>query len=718
MNLLGQRLDTLAQVYNSTQQIDSGIISKVNEDFETLDSLYDERFVERDESITRITEVIYVLNNIYLLHELDVLTDSVEEETTAFMSSLNELGEILQGIGSRNSSGTALINSTNTLTEINTAAPGQEQDAEKEVVSAMMNFGIIEDIWNGATGAIGSVFGGVVKYGEKLFKKLGGNPAKLEEWGKKIVGQKIVIASKVLKIFNEEGTAIVTEVSGKWMGLMDAIVNQNNKTLNKLADQIDAATNTDFTGKLAKEYNEYFKKAQQPIQESYRYSMKALQLTSDIGHETLDVLEKFGKYLLLSSKGFPGLITLKENSLAQSGAMLQISESVIQKALARLIKDAYKSNKGINILARFKSAKINMDDKTNTYILELTDGKVRASHSFMFNVLFDDFSDHLSGTVGIKKVRLQLVPSIGPEKKLTIHFKPRMVYLDIPDLMPALDQTLAWYLQKEQLNKFDLGFEVGNLLDQDFDIPGGDPAAITLDGKLVKPGLSVTGDHTFAAFESSALTAPLSPANNTYDSDVALSITNGLIKLLLDSAIAKHDGIRVSLGGDKYKESKDHFKIRSINYVANRSDSSISVGARAQVYLSKKVWLFKPKVNFEVSNFAVRLKPVLKRRKGKLTLVAEVDYVRPETEFKDINPRLTRRAIKAFKNWKKDIVIGKYRIAKPDLTADDLEIVELDEVENAVWRSPLNKKVNLLPPVDNMVFQMLPNGWVFKLKFR
>ncbi|MGB8190503.1 MAG: hypothetical protein WCF67_01230, partial [Chitinophagaceae bacterium] len=448
-----------------------------------IETIYEEQsFVGLDFTFYRLNELIAVLDSI---SRTDFTNLSVEEKTelNLVFRKLDSAGRFLIAFD------TLKLKNKPIVSELVTR-PLSESDklASSEVNVNVQSTQVINISCCDLDGDMnpfdddGGILGGLISAGRKLFKKLRKmTPKELETWSVKLLGQGLKTSGQAMQIFDEEFVRPVTSISGETIALLQTLTERKDKFISKVANELSKKTGSNLPKELEKQYKKFFNANESAFHDGLRITHKTMGVASGLLTVLGTNMELFGKYLLLANNGFPGELSVKAQDLDNSMAIAKLDKDLLNELLQQIIKYKYTNeSQALSLLAGCESAKLVFDDARNTFMLEVTDIKARASHPYSERV-FNSFSFNgaVSGSFTVKKLKIQLIPEIIPGPVPTLKFSGRIIYLDVKNLLPKLDQTLAWWLQKEEVEKLSFTFELNTLVESTVKLRGAQPDSIT-----------------------------------------------------------------------------------------------------------------------------------------------------------------------------------------------------------------------------------------------
>lgn len=543
-------------------------------------------------------------------------------------------------------------------------------------------------------------------------------PDELENWATQTLGQGLLKVGEAVYLLNEQGQRLTT-ISVKTINFFKQLEDNKNDFIKKTANALSLATGTKLPTVLERQYARYFNAHDKIILQSFDITCKAMNMTHNAIKEGSLFLQTLGKYLLLASKGFPEKVFVKEQSLANSKAIVQIDRMALRRVIKYIAKDNYSSNQpGLSLLAMFNGVDIQFDDKTNTFIAILNNANLRASHPYNMKLFGANIiNEELSGTITIKSVKIQLIPELINADIPTIRFTGRIISLDIKDLMPKLDQMVAWVVQKELISKLAFNLEVGDIVKTDLKIRGASPDSIRLNTGAFENKFSIkTNDFLLAYLNNKENKYPVDPELIQKD-DIAIQFNGSFLKDFLDTILKNNGGLKITL--DKDVRKKGEFD-SSFNYLHLRKINSTTIdqhGAKldftVQVHYILKKFLGKDrKFNIEISNAVFYLKPFLqKRNKFIWEIGANLELAPDEIKISGVPQKVSKKVLNILKRWRQPIKIGKYVIKPPDMGPYEIDPISLEDMQTMEFKHPFKPGKKIKLNAENLRLKYSNNCW-------
>ncbi|MGB8191996.1 MAG: hypothetical protein WCF67_08760 [Chitinophagaceae bacterium] len=526
-------------------------------------------------------------------------------------------------------------------------------------------------------------------------------PAEVKELGVKVFAAALEVEGKYIHFLNDLNQRVFS-VTFETFEFLRSLQEKTDKELIKAASNLMNTAGLKMPKEIEDGLIAIATAKSNVLRETMAGFSKAMELNYNINAMTADALLLFSKYLLLAGTDFPPFFERPKPNISAADAYVTLNISVVQKAIDRLFSRTIDldtaRHKGFKMILDGSEHKLSFDEKSGCVLIELGDFNVKGMY------LLGGMADLMapSATINIKKAKIQLIPDLE-ENENTIHLRPRLYYLDVKGVMPLFDRLIAWAIEKNFLEDKALPIALDSALNDEFKFRGANPASVALSFGQLKD-YSINNNQLTLALNTSLQNEGHINKAHSVENGVGVEISEHFMASILRDAIAS-EGIRFSLKKDMeddevFDPSYNHLHLKKLHELKMENDR-ILVDVNTQVHLRRFLGR-KPKLNFEVTHAAFYLTPVLgKNDEGepvlKLMMLPAVDKI----ELKNLNKKFTRKALKVFKQDKKERLFAE---------------VKLESLQSIEFENPFKKGENLLDPFKELVVKIQQGRMIIALK--
>ncbi|MEE1944013.1 hypothetical protein VRU48_02765 [Pedobacter sp. KR3-3] len=520
-------------------------------------------------------------------------------------------------------------------------------------------------------------------------------PEKVQKLATQLVGESAKLSGDVINIYRVNNQ-VISQLTLNGLDLYKDISEPVTEQLIKLKDGTLNAVGVTLPTDIDKVLNEYISQNQTGFEQLYKLYSKSLEIEDKLLDGSAQSLKEFGKYLLLSTNGFPGMKKGMPLPKLQGLTTLSMNPRLLQIMLDQLLKDAYRTgndhSKPFQVIA-VSSGSLRYDDQHSAFVLELNDAKIRHNQPTGFA--------RLSATLNIKKLRLQVIPVSMANGALTV--KTRLCYLDVEDLLPKLDEMLCWVFEDNVMSKISKTFMVSELLNTEAKIEKSNIDHLILRSQPFDASVFATSQQMGIVYKDKVNTVQDTELSGH---DMEVKFNEGFVLKLINNALDSTKGVKVAIDkkATEFDESKNHIFLKHINKVDFKANGALYIGAECSVHFRRFLGK-KPKINILFSNVGLNLYPVLETSandaKLKMSLVPVVDSL--ALTGSSVKSRIIRRIAKLFKASKASIV---------------LQDMPLKSLMTFNFSNPLKPEEKLLPIARDLKLLKSENDWRVILDFK
>ncbi|CAH0279806.1 hypothetical protein SRABI27_03741 [Pedobacter sp. Bi27] len=513
----------------------------------------------------------------------------------------------------------------------------------------------------------------------------------------KLFGEAAKVNGQLIQIYSDNNS-LISDISLEAVNLYQEIAEPIDENLIKIKNASLSTIGVTLPPNIDKAMSDYISLNSNGIAELERLYVKSTNIQNDILDGTAKSLDDFSKYLLLTTNGFPAKTKMPQLTKQAAIASLNINATLLPKIVDRLLQNDIPITKNATYEKPFqivsvKSGSLKFDPETNTLLIELNDAKIRHNQP--------SAGMRVSATISIKKLRSQVLMADNGDG--TISLKLKLIYLDVDNLLPKLDETLCYYLQDAVVSKFSQTFKLSDLIRSKAKVAKSDITALNITTTHLNTKLFINSNSLGVTYHDNT--------DNTIDQNIpfnsaALAFKEDFVKNLINKALDSTHGVRISLD-KKCKDfdiTRNHYRIVKLNYVKLNSDNSMDIGAEGSVHLRRFLGR-KPKINILFSNIGIKLLPVLRTDSGPATLEMTMVPVADSLVVtgSPLKAKMLRKIVKLFKFSKTPI---------------KLDPADLEKTKDFNFNNPFDPTKKLLPENRDMALKVGDHQWKFVFDFK
>lgn len=520
-------------------------------------------------------------------------------------------------------------------------------------------------------------------------------PEEVKKTTTKLFGESAKLSGGLIDIYRTNQNKI-SSLTLQGLDLYQQIYNPISENVIKLKDGTFNAIGVKLPDEIDKALDAYINQNKDGFNEVYNLYKKTLEIEDQVLDGSSTSLKEFGKYLLLTTNGYPTMNNCVP-LLKQSGiSTLNINPNILQAVLDQLIKDKFSTgddhSKPFQVIS-VSSGTLKFDDNTNSIILELNDAKIRHNQPTGFS--------RISATLNIRKLKLQILPKDNQDGSIT--FKTKLYYLDVEDLLPKLDEMLCWIFEENITSKISMTFNASELINSKLKISKSNIGSLQLSTSHLNSNIFITEKQIGIVYKESSIN---SIDTTKLSNSIEVKFNEVFIKSILNKALDNSNGVKISIDkkSKKFDETRNHVYLKKINTIKFNQDGSLYIGAESSVHFRKFLGK-KPKINVLFSNVGFNLTPSIisnpSNSSVEIVLVPVVDSL--AVTGNPVKSRVLRKIAKLFKESKTPI---------------ELDAVAIDSIKNFNFINPLNPKSVLLPKERELKLIKETNDWKLVLDFK
>ncbi|QXU43619.1 hypothetical protein [Pedobacter sp. D749] len=389
---------------------------------------------------------------------------------------------------------------------------------------------------------------------------------------------------------------------------------------------------------------------------------------------------------------------MPEHTKRAAIASLNVNATLLPKIVARLLQDDIPITKNATYekpfqIASVKSGTLKFDPETNTLIIELNDAKIRHNQPSL--------GMRVSATINVKKLRSQILIADNGDGSITLKLK--LVYLDVDNLLPKLDETLCYYLQDAIVSKFSQTFKLSDLIKSKAKVAKSDLTSLNITTAHLNTKLFINANSVGVTYQNAI--------DNAVDQSIpvnaaAFIFKEDFVKSLINKSLDSTSGIRISLDKKEkdFDVTRNHYRIVKLNYVKLNSDNSMDIGAEGSVHLRRFLGR-RPKINILFSNIGIKLLPVLRSDSESATLEMTMVPIADSLVVtgSPLKAKILRKIVKLFKFSKTPI---------------KLDPADLEKTKDFNFNNPFDPTKKLFPENRDMALKVGDHQWEIVFDFK
>lgn len=521
-------------------------------------------------------------------------------------------------------------------------------------------------------------------------------PEEVKKVSTKLFGESAKLSGDLIDIYRDNQNKI-TSLTLQGLDLYQQISDPVTENVLKLKSGTLNAVGVTLPKEIDKALDDYISLNKNGFNELYSLYNKTLEIEEQILDGTSTGLKEFGKYLLLTTNGFPKMATATPLNKQFGIATLNVDPNLLQSILDQLIKNEYRTasdhSKPFQVIS-ISSGTLKFDNKTNSFILELNDSKIRHNQPTGFS--------RISATLNIKKLKLQILPSDNQNGSIT--FKTKLYYLDVEDLLPKLDEMLCWIFEENITSKISATFKVSELINSKLKIEKSNIDFLKLSTSHFTNKIFISENQMGIIYKSNDDNYS---DTTTLNNSIEVKFNEEFIKSILNTSLNEKNGVKISIEkkAEKFDETRNHIFLKKINNIKFNEDGSMYIGTESSVHFRRFLGK-KPKVNVLFSNVGFKLIPTLSSDSTEnssisMTLIPVIDSL--TVTGNPVKSRILRKVAKLF---------------KASRTPIELDKVEVDSIRNFNFVNPLNSESILLPKDRELKLSKGTDNWKLILEFK
>lgn len=541
-------------------------------------------------------------------------------------------------------------------------------------------------------------FEGLTKAVQKVLDETGKIiPEEAKVLTTKLFGEAAKVNGQLIQIYSDNNT-LISDLSLEAVNLYQDIAEPIDANLIKIKNASLSTIGVTLPPDIDKAMSDYIKLNSNGITELEKLYIKSTNIQNDILDATAQALDDFGRYLLLTTNGFPATVKMPELKKQAAIASININSTLLPKIVDQLLQNDIPITKNPTYVKPFqvvsvKSGTLKFDAETNTLMIELNNAKIRHNQPSL--------GMRVSATINVKKLRAQILMADNNDGSITLKLK--LVYLDVDNLLPKLDQTLCYYLQDAVVSKFSQTLKLSDIIKSKAKVAKSDVTSLNIATTHLNTKLFINTNSLGVTYQDNVNSS--TDQSNTVNS-ATFVFTDEFMKNLVNKALDSTQGVRISLDNkhEGFDISRNHYRIEKINYVHLNSDGSIDIGAVGSLHLRRFLGN-KPKINILFSNIGVKLIPVLKSGSEPATLAMTMIPV-PDSLVVTGSPlkaKMLRKIVRLFK------------ISKTPIKLDP---ADLEKTKDFNFNNPFDSKIKLLPENRDMSLKVADHQWEIVFDFK
>lgn len=520
-------------------------------------------------------------------------------------------------------------------------------------------------------------------------------PEEVKKVSTKLFGESAKLSGDVIDIYRTNQSKI-SSLTLKGLDLYQQISEPISENVIKLKDGTLNAFGAKLPDEIDNALDGYINLNKDGFNEVYNLYKKTLEIEDQVLEGGSTGLKEFGKYLLLTTNGYPTIVNCVPLNKQSGISTLNINPNMLQIVLDQLLKDEYKTgdnhSKPFQVIS-VSSGILKFDNKTNSIILELNDAKIRHNQPTGFS--------RISATLNVRKLKLQILPRDNQDGSIT--FKTKLYYLDVEDLLPKLDEMLCWIFEENITSKISKTFNVSELINSKLKIDKSNIGYLQLSTSHLNSNIFISENQLGIVYKENTI---ISLDTTKLSNSIEVKFNQEFIKSILNKALDNSNGVKLSIDkkAEKYDETRNHVYLKKINTIKFNQDGSLYIGTESSVHFRKFLGS-KPKINVLFSNVGFKLMPSIISNSSnssvEMILVPVIDSL--TVTGNPIKSRILRKIVRLFKESKTPI---------------ELDAVAIDSIKNFNFINPVNPESVLLPKERELKLLKETNDWKLTLDFK
>lgn len=274
------------------------------------------------------------------------------------------------------------------------------------------------------------------------------------------VGEGLLIVGKTLKNVAEPTAEELANFTDEVLEIQEEFIKNSTEFAVLAADEIyDDTWDIDLGIATIKSNDSLARNLQELValdQTKFtKLAREGLKISADAIGVSAEIIEEFGLYMSLAGQGFPPFHSNNQSQIARPDVVFVIAPSELQHILLSLdsgpIRYGGQGSSG-NKYVDIGQIRVTPMENYNSLLIEAKNATIgwNADDVVLLGELLD---------VGVKvnKLLLQVVPVVAHrDGSIFLDLYPRIVFLDVKDIAPRLDQYIAHTLQNRVLNSVPL----------------------------------------------------------------------------------------------------------------------------------------------------------------------------------------------------------------------------------------------------------------------